>query len=98
MRTTTRPAFIPDHAQHVISLPHGLWLWEFSGGAIIYLGQDGMGQVRLEVESLEALITHIATHHDRYIAAIDGERARRRAYEDYLEGVDYEDDPDAAEG
>lgn len=89
-----RPEYIPAHAQNVTSLPHGLWLWEFSGGAVLFVHQERMGLLRLEGKTLEALLAHVAANQERYREALAAERARQAAYEDYLRGVDYEPDED----
>lgn len=93
-----RPPFIPDHAQGVTRLSKATWVWEFAGGAVVYLGQMGSGIVQLEGATLEHLVAHLGEHQERYRTAITNERARQEAYEEYLRGVDYEPDEDDLEG
>lgn len=93
--TEARPAFIPDWASNVKEIGEGtgLWLWEFSGGAVVCLGTDFETGVMLELGTLGPLLQHFHEHEDRYLQELVNEDACRASYEDHLRGqLDYEED------
>ena len=83
-----RPSFIPSWAINMRQVGD-LWLWEFSGGAVVELAYvDGRGepyqQISLRDTTLRALLADLSEHHQRYEQAISEELARQASYEAYI--------------
>ena len=94
-----RPPFIPDHATNVQNIGSNLWLWEFSGGAILFIAYavegraEPLHQTSFGGAALRALVSHFQAHSQRIVNALDAEQEREESYMAYLESaVDYEDD------
>lgn len=94
-----RPCLIPAWAINVRQVGN-LWLWEFSGGAVVELAYvDGRGEpyqhISLRDTTLRALLADLRAHEQRYEQAIAQELARQDSYEAYM---DYEADDDEVGG
>lgn len=86
----SRPAGIPPWAINVRKLDGGnFWMWEFSGGAHVYLGWAGSDgaicqDLSLPADVLASLLADFDSHRARYQQAIADDIANRRAYDTYI--------------
>jgi hypothetical protein len=89
-----RPKEIPSYAKNVRQ-DGEWWIWEISGGAVVFIGRLVYGQLQFrcyEGEIFRLLIKQIMADGPRHLKAVNDELARQASYKSYLAGVDYEPD------